>query len=659
MLKISFFTSKIYDFFSIVRNSFILMLPVYIVSSIVTLIATILDLLKKDEISTILKNLHSDITNILPFLLIFCVSYFFVLRYNLPKLTTAISMTIFFKIILYFFETIAPIVIYFLACFLPFILIPILNYFYKKRWAKIVSSKNINQSLTQSFNLLLPSFILSFILLTLYIIFWYSKDYFNLNINFDFKIPSSTFGEYIFSFFNSLFWWLGLHGGMILNGFTNLISQHTQIPTIEINNILNAFVFIGGCGSTLSLVLAILILSRQKKYRIIALSSVPFSLINVNEILVFGIPIIFNLKLLIPFILTPIVNVFIVNLALNSGFISISNYEVSFSTFIFFNAWIATNEGLNGLLIQIVSIILGTFIYMPFVMRLTNEKRTIKFSTFDSQFNEQTDETIMNLDDNIKQNIQLEIKNKEIIENLERISKYNYVLFYQPQICPHNHKILGCESLIRAYDEKGNIKTPFDFLPWFDKAKMNKVIDSWVLEEAYKQAQIFKKNNIYIPISVNISANILHDKNFIEFATNIIKKSENMINIELTEKLLASDNNMKDILTKFQEAGAKNYIDDFGTEYSSLSYLYKLPIDAIKIDRSFVLALDTKKGKELFEGILLLAQKMQFRVIVEGVETDEQLNFIKEHGEVSIQGWYYSKALNSEDFINYCRKFNL
>lgn len=656
MFKFEFYTSRIYNFFSIIRNAFVLMLPVYIVSSIVLFMATMFELSKKDEIALILKELHSNIAFIIPTLLTLSVSYFFVLRYELPKLTTAISMSIFFIIIQYFFKENATIIVYFLASILPFLLIPIINFIYEQKWTKIIKSNRLNQSLTQSFNLLIPSLVLSFILLIIYLFYWSFQENIHLHFDFDFKISSSLYGEYIFSFFNSIFWWLGLHGGMLLNGFTNLISQHTQIPALEINNILNAFVFIGGCGATLSLLIAIILVSKQKKYRVIAFSSIPFSLINVNEILVFGIPIIFNLKLLIPFILTPIINVFIVNLALDSGFISISNYEISFSTFIFFNAWIATNEGFNGLAVQIFSIIVGVFVYLPFVAKLNIEEKIIKFSTFNSQFTEHTDEVILDLDDNIKQKFQYEEKNRKIIENLERISKYEYVLFYQPQICPHSHQIIGCESLIRAYDEDGKIKAPFDFLPWFDKAGMNKTIDSWVIKQAYYQSLIFRKNGINIPISVNISANILHDKKFIQYATDIIKKSNNQINIELTEKLLANDN-MYDILSSFQEAGAKNYIDDFGTEYSSLSYLYKLPIDAIKIDRSFVLALDTQKGKELFEGILLLAQKMQFRVIVEGVETQEQLDFIKQHDNVSIQGWYYSKALNDEEFIDYYKKF--
>lgn len=658
MGRYNFFKSALYGYFSVIRNAFVMLFPIYIISSFIILFATIMDLLGHKEQFSYLKELHGAINILLPAILTLCIGYFYSMKYNLPKLTVAISITILFEVISLFFKDYGFMFIYLIASVLPFFFVPIINYLYSKRWSKIANSNHLNESLTQSFNILIPIMLLTSILYIMALIYNATLAHYEFVYKFDFSYLTLESGAYLFAFLNSTLWWFGIHGGQFLIGFSGVVSSNAEVTELYVNNVLNAFVFLGGSGATISLILAILLVCKIRNYRLVALSALPFGLINVNEILVFGLPILFNPLLLIPFILAPMVNIFVFSIASDLHFISISTNEVGFSTFMFFNAWLATNEGINGIMVQLISIAIGTLIYIPFVARLNTAQKSIEFTSFNSQFSNQTDEVVFALDDSVRQNAQNEFKNKEIIRNLERVSKYKYLLYYQPQICPHTNKIVGCESLIRAINSDGKLVLPYDFLPWFDSANMNKTIDMWVLQEAYKQTLIFKEQDIDIPISVNVSGNMLQDEDFIDMATKILEKSNKMINIELTEKLLANDDNIKNILTQFQLAGAKNYIDDFGTEYSSLSYLYKLPIDAIKIDRSFVLALDEQKGRDIMEGILLLAKKMEYKVVVEGVETEDQLDFVKKCNSLSIQGWYYSKALSSDDFISYCNSFS-
>ncbi len=104
---------------------------------------------------------------------------------------------------------------------------------------------------------------------------------------------------------------------------------------------------------------------------------------------------------------------------------------------------------------------------------------------------------------------------------------------------------------------------------------------------------------------------------------------------------------------KLHQLGVKIHIDDFGTGYSSLSYLNRFDIDTIKIDRSFVLALDNPKGRKVFASLQSVAHALDLAVIVEGVETNQQLDAIKANGALSIQGWYYAKSLPAERFIDF------
>ena len=102
------------------------------------------------------------------------------------------------------------------------------------------------------------------------------------------------------------------------------------------------------------------------------------------------------------------------------------------------------------------------------------------------------------------------------------------------------------------------------------------------------------------------------------------------------------------------------HIDDFGTGYSSLSYLNKFDVDVIKVDRSFVLSLENEKGEKVFKSIMSIAKELEMGVVVEGVETDQQLNFIVEENDpVAIQGWYYSKSLSLNQFVEYVLKRDL
>jgi sensor c-di-GMP phosphodiesterase-like protein len=117
--------------------------------------------------------------------------------------------------------------------------------------------------------------------------------------------------------------------------------------------------------------------------------------------------------------------------------------------------------------------------------------------------------------------------------------------------------------------------------------------------------------------------------------------------------LLVEEQALQRALERLHAMKVKIYIDDFGTGYSSLSYLNRFDIDAIKIDRSFVLALDTQRGRKVFASLQSVATELDLAVVVEGVETQQQLDAIADHPNLSIQGWLFSRSLKPEDFINY------
>nr|WP_269135168.1 EAL domain-containing protein [Vibrio cincinnatiensis] len=134
----------------------------------------------------------------------------------------------------------------------------------------------------------------------------------------------------------------------------------------------------------------------------------------------------------------------------------------------------------------------------------------------------------------------------------------------------------------------------------------------------------------------------------------LIEPVSQYMDFEVTESSLLQDKTkLAGVFERLHQLGCHIHIDDFGTGYSSMSYLNLFDIDTIKIDRSFVQALDTEKGRKVFSGIYAVANELAMDVIVEGVETQEQLNFVSQYKQVAVQGWYYSKPLIEQDFIDY------
>lgn len=232
---------------------------------------------------------------------------------------------------------------------------------------------------------------------------------------------------------------------------------------------------------------------------------------------------------------------------------------------------------------------------------------------------------------------------------------------YQPQIDCVSNQIIGMEALMRWNNPKyGNIG-PFEFIPIAEKTGFIIDLGYWLIERVFID---YNKIKYIIPsdfkISINISPIQFQDKNLVNIFTKLSKQYDinlNKIELEITESLLLDDiyvvNNH---LNKFKQLGISISLDDFGTGFSSLSYLKMLNIDKIKIDRKFIKDYPEKDNGGLAKIIVQLAKELDINVITEGVETKVQLDFIKSIGCQNIQGYYYSKPLTFDNLILYIKK---
>lgn len=240
------------------------------------------------------------------------------------------------------------------------------------------------------------------------------------------------------------------------------------------------------------------------------------------------------------------------------------------------------------------------------------------------------------------------------------LKEKEFVIVYQPKTFTKNEKMAGAEALVR-WCKDGEIISPNKFIPLFEKNKFILKLDMYIFEKVCKDlAEWNKKYGVMPNISINVSKEHFVDENFIEKYVEICNKyniETNKIDLEITESATIDGNiDILKVLTKIKEKGFIISIDDFGTGYSSLSMLQNMPIDIIKIDKVFVDKANLNSYKNIINHIMLIAESLSVVTVVEGVETKEQAEYIKNINADMIQGYYYSKPISKEEFEDYFNK---
>jgi EAL domain-containing protein (putative c-di-GMP-specific phosphodiesterase class I) len=253
------------------------------------------------------------------------------------------------------------------------------------------------------------------------------------------------------------------------------------------------------------------------------------------------------------------------------------------------------------------------------------------------------------------------VRRHEMLSDIRTaLSEQQFELVYQPKLSIADNRIIGAEALLRwMHPEKGQIE-PVDFIPIAEETGLIIPLGNWVMQKTCSIAAAIwnqrKKCNITDRISFNVSPLQFRQPDFVELLKQTMADygtRPECIEIELTENVLIDDINLvKEKLGELKNLGVHISIDDFGTGYSSLSYLQQLPIDTIKIDYSFVknIAINSSDAA-IVETIIAMARHMDMQTIAEGVEHNEQLSILAEHGCEGYQGFLYSKPLQTDEFI--------
>ncbi len=235
------------------------------------------------------------------------------------------------------------------------------------------------------------------------------------------------------------------------------------------------------------------------------------------------------------------------------------------------------------------------------------------------------------------------------------VERNEFELVYQPQLCLRTGTVIGVEALLRWMSPTRGLLTPYHFIAGLEEFGLINQVGEWVLQTACEQIRRWQAMRFApMRIAVNVSAQQFEDPMLIDKIRSALKETRlppELLELELTESCLMSDPAQASaLLREIRDIGVRIAIDDFGTGYSSLTYLHEFPLNALKIDKNFVQSVESNdRGGPISKMIIGLGQNLGLEVIAEGVETEAQLEYMREHGCDVAQGYLYARPESPED----------
>lgn len=251
----------------------------------------------------------------------------------------------------------------------------------------------------------------------------------------------------------------------------------------------------------------------------------------------------------------------------------------------------------------------------------------------------------------------MKFQNMHMEEEMETaLRRHEFVPFLQPKYDSVTKEIVGAEALVRWINGEGNMIMPGKFIPLAENNGFIRKLDREMFMMVCDMQKDMLDHDISpVPISVNVSRQLLYDKTFADEYCDYVRKvgiSPDLVELEITEGALFEDISLfRSTLEKLRNFGFRILMDDFGTGYSSLMMLHTVPIDIMKLDKSFIDDYEDEKGSSIIQCVLNLAKRLRLPVVAEGVETKEQYVYLRESGCEYIQGYYFSKPISKEEYI--------
>lgn len=489
------------------------------------------------------------------------------------------------------------------------------------------------------------------------------------------KLINALFGNMgrnIFSamlciFLICFFWLFGIHGNDVLEPVIQDLFQ----PAIEVNSVLvsmgeqpteifsktmfDTFIFMGGCGTVMSLFIAIFIFGKSRGNRRVARLAAPTMLFNVSEVMLFGIPIVMNPIFFIPYIVVPLVCLFNSWVAMRTGIVPIPATEVQWTVPVILNGYLATGS-VAGSVLQIFNLAVGVLIYCPFVKIYENRQREISSGQIENVI-----ECMKQAEYSGKEALLLTRKDdigyaaRYILFEIEHSMKNgNIDIYYQPQF-NEKDECTGVEALMRFKLEMyGQIYPPLVIELAEENGSLTD-IEKYVFKRVTGDIEkIYELTGHKIKVSVNVTPRTIMKEEFLEFLKELSESynhDHGQICIEITEQTYLEINEwVENEFAKLKALGYIFAIDDFSMGSTSVRYLKKNIFDIVKLDGNIVKnIMSDGNDKEIVASIVVLAKSLNMQTIAEYVESREIQKELENVGCLQYQGYYYSPAVQLEE----------
>lgn len=461
----------------------------------------------------------------------------------------------------------------------------------------------------------------------------------------------------LFAFLLNALWFFGMHGGNIMEPVAqSFFAEALKDPEKIINkSFLDSFAFLGGSGTAFCLLLALFFFARNQNSRKLAWSAVPFSVFNMNELLVFGLPVILNPALLIPFLLTPVLSLCIAYFATVIGFLPVVHETVVWSTPVLFSGYAAVGS-YRGVVVQIVILVAGTLFYAPFIRfaeKLQANYEQILLDDFSSvfwkEYNTAEAEPYLGRSDRVG------IMAKRLALRLKKdIMNQQITVCFQPQF-DAQRQIVGAETLLR-WKYRGMPVAPPIVCQIAKEEGLFDQLTFEVIKLAIENMEEFKKHTgDSFSLSVNVTAGQVSGRDFVDKVLSMLELAgiKEGFCLELVEDdSMENHDNIIEHLRIFREAGVEAAIDDFSMGATSIKYLQEDGFKYVKLDGELVKHLmDNERSLEIVRSIISLGNDLGFEVIAEYVESEALFQILYDADCRIFQGYLCSPAVPAEQFV--------
>ena len=470
-------------------------------------------------------------------------------------------------------------------------------------------------------------------------------------------------------------WFFGIHGANVLDPITHDIYGAAMaaneaaalagqaLPHIMTKPFMDVFVFMGGAGTSISLAVALLLFGETKNQRRLAGVSLIPGLFNLNEILLFGLPVILNPVMLIPFVFVPVVLALLSYLAVAWGIVPGTSANVEWTTPVFLNAYLSTGS-ISGALLQLVNLTVGTCIYAPFVLvsnRINSRRVDRAFNSLLSRVT--TTET--KRPNALERGDETGLLARALISDLEHAFYHDKSLYleFQPQIAATTGRVSGVEALLRwKHPYYGLVPAPIT-IALAEGTGLIKPMGLWIFEEACSvREQWLQEGMEDLVLAINVSALQLDDELVNEIVATMQRHRipPDILELEVTESsMLEAGTSQSLYLAQLHVLGLRIAIDDFGMGHSSLKYLKQFPVSTVKVDGGISREVVSNPiCADIVASITRLCRARGMVCVAEFVEGDAQAAVLRTLGVDVLQGHLFSPSLSAADCLAFIRETN-